>query len=80
MMEQIRKDVVVVGGGPGGFAAAVTAARAGAKVLLVERNGYLGGQRTSVFGFLGFEKTSGNCRNCRRICRTVGKGKGILWS
>ena len=37
-MEQIKKDVVVVGGGPGGFAAAVTAARAGAQVLLVERN------------------------------------------
>ena len=34
-MEQIKKDVVVVGGGPGGFAAAVTAARAGAQVLLV---------------------------------------------
>ena len=83
MMEQVRKDVVVVGGGPGGFAAAVTAARAGAKVLLVERNGYLGGQLGSglpFFGFLGFEKTSGNCRNCRRICRTAGKGKGILWA
>ena len=40
-MEQIKKDVVVIGGGPGGLAAAVTAARAGAKVLLVERNGYL---------------------------------------
>ena len=53
-MEQIRKDVVVVGGGPGGFAAAVTAARAGAKVLLVERNGYLGGQLGSGLPFLAF--------------------------
>ena len=34
-MEQIKKDVVVVGGGPGGFAAAVTAARAGAQVRQV---------------------------------------------
>lgn len=33
-MEQIRKDIVVIGGGPGGFAAAVTAARAGAKSAL----------------------------------------------
>ena len=54
-MEQIKKDVVVVGGGPGGFAAAVTAARAGAQVLLVERNGYLGGQLGSGLpGFLAF--------------------------
>ena len=53
-MEQVRKDVVVVGGGPGGFAAAVTAARAGAKVLLVERNGYLGGQLGSGLPFLAF--------------------------
>ena len=43
-MEHIKKDIVVVGGGPGGLAAAVTAAREGASVLLVERNGYLGGQ------------------------------------
>lgn len=77
-MEQIRKDVVVVGGGPGGFAAAVTAARAGAKVLLVERNGYLGGQLGSGLPFLAFwdlKKLSGNCRNCRMNSRTVGKAK-----
>lgn len=36
-------DVLVVGGGPAGFAAAVSAARAGAKTTLVERYGYLGG-------------------------------------
>ena len=53
-MEQIKKDVVVVGGGPGGFAAAVTAARAGEQVLLVERNGYLGGQLGSGLPFLAF--------------------------
>ncbi len=36
-------DVLVVGGGPAGFSAAVAAARAGAKTTLVERYGYLGG-------------------------------------
>ena len=36
-------DVLVVGGGAAGFAAAVSAARAGAKTMLVERYGYLGG-------------------------------------
>ena len=40
-------DVVVVGGGPAGFAAAVAARRAGAKVALVERYGSLGGLFTN---------------------------------
>ena len=40
-------DVVVVGGGPAGFAAAVAAARQGAKVALVERYGSLGGLFTN---------------------------------
>ena len=36
-------DVVVVGGGPAGIAAAVAAARAGAETLLIERSDVLGG-------------------------------------
>ena len=40
-------DVVVVGGGPAGFAAAIAAARTGAKVALVERSGSLGGLFTN---------------------------------
>lgn len=36
-------DVLVVGGGAAGFAAAVSAARAGVRTMLVERYGYLGG-------------------------------------
>ena len=36
-------DVVVCGGGPAGCAAAIAAARHGAKTLLVEKYGYLGG-------------------------------------
>ena len=53
-MELMKKNIVVVGGGPGGLAAAVTAAREGKKVLLVERNGYLGGQLGSGLPFLAF--------------------------
>ncbi len=39
-------DVVVVGGGPGGIASAIAAARSGAKTVLVERYGHLGGMAT----------------------------------
>ncbi len=39
-------DVVVLGAGPGGFAAAVASARLGARTLIVERAGYPGGMAT----------------------------------
>ena len=40
-------DVIVVGGGPSGCAAAIGAARDGAKTLLIEATGCLGGMGTS---------------------------------
>jgi len=40
-------DILVAGGGPAGSAAAICAARLGAKVLLVESTGCLGGMATS---------------------------------
>ena len=42
-----QKDVVVVGGGCAGIAAAICAARHGARTLLVESNGVLGGMATA---------------------------------
>ncbi len=41
-------DVVVLGGGPAGIAAAAAAARHGSKTLLVERYGFLGGMGTAA--------------------------------
>ncbi len=41
-------DIVVLGGGPAGVCAATEAARAGAKVLLAEATGSLGGMATSA--------------------------------
>ncbi|MDD5350437.1 MAG: FAD-dependent oxidoreductase [Chthoniobacteraceae bacterium] len=41
-------DVIVVGGGPSGCAAAISAAREGAKTLLLEASGALGGGGTSA--------------------------------
>lgn len=40
-------DVVVCGGGPGGVPAAIAAARHGAKVVLIERYGFMGGLATA---------------------------------
>jgi hypothetical protein len=40
-------DVLVVGGGPAGLGAALAAAEAGVKVLLVEQYGFLGGSATA---------------------------------
>ncbi len=40
-------DVAVIGGGSAGLAAAVTAARRGARTILIERHGYLGGMGTA---------------------------------
>ena len=47
----MKYDIIVVGGGFAGVAAAVSAAREGAKVLLLEKSGFLGG-------------AAGNCYIC----------------
>jgi hypothetical protein len=41
-------EICVLGGGPAGIAAAVAAARAGRKTLLIERYGFLGGMGTAA--------------------------------
>ncbi|MEM8859696.1 MAG: FAD-dependent oxidoreductase, partial [Chloroflexota bacterium] len=40
-------DVIVVGGGPAGISAAVTAAECGRSVLLIERRAFCGGAAVS---------------------------------
>ncbi|KPJ76005.1 MAG: hypothetical protein AMS14_02685 [Planctomycetes bacterium DG_20] len=49
-------DVVVAGGGPGGMVAALAAARTGARTVLIERLGFLGGVATAglMTSFNGF--------------------------
>ena len=42
-------DVVVCGGGPAGFIAAIAAARSGARTALVEQYGFLGGMATAGY-------------------------------
>ena len=52
-LSPIKTDVLVVGSGAAGMAAALSAARNGADTLLVEYNGYLGGISASL-PWLGF--------------------------
>ena len=49
-----RYDVVVVGGGPSGLTAAVSAARHGASTLLIERYGFLGGMSSAALVYPWF--------------------------
>ncbi len=46
---QINADVCIVGGGSGGIGAAIAAARAGADVVLVERDAKLGGTSVNAY-------------------------------
>lgn len=46
ILDTIKTEILVAGGGPSGIMAAKSAAREGRKVILVERNGFLGGCAT----------------------------------
>ena len=54
-----KYEITVVGAGPAGLAAAITAARMGKSVLLVEKNGFLGGNMTLGLPLLGFLDENG---------------------
>jgi ribulose 1,5-bisphosphate synthetase/thiazole synthase len=65
-------DVLVVGGGPAGFAAAVAAAKAGAKTALVERYGYLGGLWTGGLALLVYPTHATENGARTKVVRGVG--------
>ena len=62
-------EVIVVGGGPAGIAAAVACARSGARTVLVERYGFLGGMATA--GLVGPFMTSWDIDGKDRIITGV---------
>lgn len=64
----MKYQVAVIGGGTTGVCAALAAARTGAKVLLVDINGFLGGNAANGLAWLGFHSLEGK--------RMVG---GIPW-
>lgn len=53
-------DVIILGGGTAGMIAATASARCGARTLVVERDGYLGGTATLGIPFLGFFSGDGS--------------------
>ena len=63
----IDTQVLVIGGGPAGSAAAIAAARGGAKALLIERAGILGGMATS--GLVGPFMTCYNSHGTKQIIK-----------
>jgi heterodisulfide reductase subunit A-like polyferredoxin len=46
-------DVAVAGGGPTGIGATIGAVRVGARVALIERNGFMGGMGSVLMAFFG---------------------------
>jgi hypothetical protein len=63
-----RSDVLVVGGGPAGFAAAIAARRLGATVTLVERYGYLGGLASGGMVLVLDDMTNGSEITVTGLC------------
>ena len=61
-MKMMKYDIVIAGGGTAGCACAYTAAKSGLKVLLVEKNTFLGGSITSAL-VIPAMKTSKNAIN-----------------
>ena len=66
-------DVVVAGGGTGGTAAAIEAARGGARTLVVESTPWLGGMLTGA----GVSAIDGNYRRPLRRLRGPEIGLGV---
>jgi len=61
MMREMEADVVVIGGGPAGVNAAIAAGRSGARTVLVERYGFVGGMSTAalVYPWMTFHTMDG---------------------
>ena len=64
-------DVVVLGGGPAGVSAAISAAKMGVDVTLIERYGYLGGQATGGLVIVLCGLTDGKNQIIKGLCQEI---------
>lgn len=85
MISAERRDVVVVGAGTAGLAAAVSLAGDGARVTLVERRPYIGGRAYS-YEHPALSETIdsqhvvlGCCANILALCQQAGMADTIRW-
>lgn len=85
MSQQAQSDVLVVGAGVAGMAAAVALAQAGARVKLLERRPYIGGRAYS-YEHPALEETIdsqhvvlGCCTNLLDLARQAGMADSIRW-
>ncbi|MEK8128320.1 FAD-dependent oxidoreductase [Paenibacillus filicis] len=60
-MKIMEADIVVCGGGPAGVNAAIAAGRSGARTILIERYGFIGGMSTAalVYPWMTFHTSDG---------------------
>jgi ribulose 1,5-bisphosphate synthetase/thiazole synthase len=70
-------EVVVVGGGPAGITAAIAAAREGAKTLLLERYGHLGGMATGGLVLMINQFPAGQCQEWKDRLEPLGGVRDI---
>jgi fumarate reductase flavoprotein subunit len=80
--QHLRCDVLVVGGGGAGLAAAITAAERGMKVMLVEKQPRLGGSTAMSIGSISaagtrWQKAKGIADNPEDFLEDMGKFPGV---
>ncbi len=62
---RLKTDVCIVGAGSGGIGAALAASRAGAEIVLIEKQGRIGG--TSTMAFVNNWEPGPGCSYAREI-------------
>ena len=66
-------EIAIIGAGPAGISAALAAARRGRKVILVDKNGYLGGNATLGLPLLGFLDLDGRREELQIVAVETGR-------